>query len=93
MGQETTLFTSKDVKPRADLAAFLRGLADRVETGQIVLKQGAQDITLDLPAQVTMELKVEDEIKRSKGTQHKLEVELSWYDGDTAAAPGGVEFG
>jgi len=81
MGRETVLFSSKEPKTRAQAGAFLRDLADRLDAGQVTLRQGQSEIVLDLPEEVVLELKVEDEEKRRKGTQHSLEVELKWYDG------------
>lgn len=84
MGQETVLFSSKEPKARGEVCAFLRDLADRIEAGRVTLRQGESEIVLDLPDEVVLELKVEDEEKRRKGTQHSLEVELKWYDGQAA---------
>ena len=93
MGRETVLFSSKETKPRAEVSAFLRDLAGRIEAGQVTLRQGGDDagLALALPDTLILEIKVEDEDKRRKGTQHSLEVELKWYD-DMAAA-GGVQLG
>ncbi|TQF00249.1 MAG: amphi-Trp domain-containing protein [Spiribacter salinus] len=83
MGHETVLFNSKEQKSRGEVSMFLRDLADRIEAGCVTLRQGESEIVLDLPGEVVLELKVEDEDKRRKGTQHSLEVELKWYDGQT----------
>ncbi|WP_294622232.1 amphi-Trp domain-containing protein [uncultured Roseovarius sp.] len=91
MGRETVLFSSKEPKARGDVSAFLRDLADRLDAGRVTLRQGESEIVMDLPEQLVLELKVEDEEKRRKGIQHSLEVELKWYDGQ--AHPGGVELG
>lgn len=89
MGREIVLFSSKEPKARKEVSAFLRDLANRLDEGRVILRQGDSEIVLDLPDQLVMELKIEDEEKRRKGTQHSLEVELKWYDGQ--GAPGGVE--
>lgn len=91
MGRETILFSSKEPKTRSETSTFLRDLADRLDAGQVTLRQGAEEVVLDLPETLILELKVEDEDKRRKGIQHSLEVELKWYD-DMGAA-GGVELG
>ena len=92
MGRETVLFSSKERKGRAEVSRFLRDLADRLDTGHVTLRTaGAAEISLDLPAELILETKVEDEDKRRKGTQHSLEVEIKWYDDMTAQ--GGVELG
>ncbi|KIC45438.1 amphi-Trp domain-containing protein [Tateyamaria sp. ANG-S1] len=91
MGREITLFSSEEPKTRSDVADFLRNLADRIDAAQVVLRQGQDEIVLSLPERIVLELKVEDEEKRSKGIQHSLEIELKWYDGDTST--GSVELG
>lgn len=80
MGKETRLFKSENRHSRSDVSRFLRELADKLDTGQVVLQQGEETLTLDLPASLILEIQVEDEDKKSKGTQHSLEVELKWYD-------------
>ena len=87
MGKETRLFKSEERHSRANVSAFLRQLADKVETGQVVLTAGQETITLDIPANLILEIQVEDEDKRSKGIQHSLEIELKWFDNDAAGGP------
>lgn len=89
MGRETVLFSSKEPKSRAEASAFLRQLADRLETGQVTLLHGENELVLSPAAQLVLEIKAEDEEKHRKGVQHSLEIELKWYDG--AAGDGGVE--
>ncbi len=91
MGREVTLFSSKETKSSNEIATFLRDLAGRLEASQVTLRRGADEIVLDLPDSLVLELKVEDEEKRHKGTQHSLEVELKWYDG--MAPTGAVQLG
>lgn len=82
MGRETVLFKSEEKKSRIEVSDFLRRLADKIGAGQVVLRQGKDSITLDIPSGVTLEIKVEDEQKKRKGVQHSLELELKWYDND-----------
>ena len=82
MGKETRLFKSEERKNRADVSAFLHQLADRIASGQVVLSQGQEEITLELPHNLILEVQVEDEDKRSKGIQHSLEVEIKWFDNE-----------
>lgn len=89
MGREVKLFSSKETKSRAEITGFLRELANRMDNGTVTLSRGVNEIALTLPEQMILELKVEDEEKRRKGTQHSLEIELKWYDGMTPT--GGVE--
>lgn len=87
MGKETRLFKSEERHTRAEVAAFLHQLADKVGQGQVVLRQGNEEITLALPSNLILEIQVEDEDKKSKGIQHSLEVEIKWFHGDDAGGP------
>jgi len=82
MGKETRLFKSEELKSRSDVSAFLHQLADKISNGQVVLSQGQEEITLQLPQNLILEVQVEDEDKKSKGIQHSLEVEIKWFDDD-----------
>jgi amphi-Trp domain-containing protein len=80
MGKETRLFKSEERKSRSDVSVFLHQLADKISGGQVVLRQGQEEITLQLSHSLILEVQVEDEDKKSKGTQHSLEVEIKWFD-------------
>ena len=80
MGRETRLFKSQERKNRADVSNFLHQLADKISNGKVVLSQGAEDLTLQLPENLILEVQVEDEEKGTKGIQHSLEVEIKWFD-------------
>ena len=80
MGKETRLFKSEERRSRPDVSAFLHQLADKISEGQVVLKQGQEEIALQLPQALILEIQVEDEDKGTKGIQHSLEVEIKWFD-------------
>jgi amphi-Trp domain-containing protein len=80
MGKETRLFKSEERKSRSDVSEFLHQLADRISKGKVVLSQGQEEITLQLPQSVILEVQVEDEDKGARGVQHSLEVEIKWFD-------------
>lgn len=87
MGKETRLFKSEERKTRAEVSAFLRQVADKIEEGQVILRQGKDELTLDMPYNLILGVQVEDEVKRSKGIQHSLELEIKWFDGDSGDGP------
>ncbi len=91
MGKEVILFKSEEKQDRADVAAFLRQLADKVEVGEVVLRQGADELTLTIPAVVTLEVKAEEESSK-KGPKNSLEIELEWRSGAEQQA-GRLELG
>ncbi len=82
MGRETRLFKSEERKNRVNVSDFLHQLADKISNGTIVLSQGAEELTLQLPQNLILEVQVEDEEKGAKGIQHSLEVEIKWFDND-----------
>ena len=93
-GKETmkkTHVDSEERTTRADAARFLRELADRLEGGRVVLKQGGRDVTAEVPEQVSLEVSLDETSKAAKGTKWSLEVELDWYEGGERS--GGVELG
>ncbi len=87
MGKEVRLFKSEERKTRGEVSEFLRQLADKLNQGQVILRQGAEELILELPQNLILEIQVEDEDKKKKGTQHSLEVEIKWYDSDDLGGP------
>jgi amphi-Trp domain-containing protein len=87
MGKEKKLFKSEERKTQSEVSAFLHVLADKIATGQVVLRQGQEEITLQLPQSLVLEIQVEEEDKREKGIQHSLEVEITWFEGEVQAGP------
>jgi len=92
MGKETILIKSEEKVTRSEAASFLRQLADKLESGRVTLKQAKEEVLLEIPAQITLEIKAEDEQKR-KGTQRSLEVEFEWMLGADLDSPSGIELG
>jgi amphi-Trp domain-containing protein len=56
MAKKNVIVKSDLRKNLPDVAAFLRELADKVETGTVTLVQGGQDVVIDLPETVSFEL-------------------------------------
>lgn len=87
MGKERRIFKSEERKSRSELSSFLQQLAEKVAGGSVVLRQGGQETNLDLPHNLILEIQVEEEDKKSKGTQHSLEIEIKWFEGDDSGGP------
>lgn len=92
MGKETILIKSEEKMSREDVASFLRQLAEKLDAGNVLLKQGTDEVLLEVPQQVKLEIKAEDEPKR-RGTQRSLEVEIEWMLGADAQTQSGIELG
>ena len=87
MGKEIRLFKSEERMNRSNLSAFLHQLADKLAEGNIILRQGGEEISLELPHNLILEIQVEDEDKKQKGVQHSLELEIKWFDENTPSGP------
>lgn len=83
MGRETVLFKSEERKSAEEVAVFLRQLADKLEEKRVVLRRGAEELSLDIPSSVILELKAEEEVKKGKA-KRSLEVEIEWTVGGEA---------
>ncbi|WP_045221476.1 amphi-Trp domain-containing protein [Desulfonatronum thioautotrophicum] len=84
---EEVLFKSEEPKSRGDVAQFLRQLADKVEAGEVTLRQGDQEQQVQIPQNLILETKLERETKRD-GEKLSLEVELEWRPGGGSAKSG-----
>lgn len=82
MGKEIRLFKSEERKKREELEEFLHQLAQKISSGQVILRRGEEELALDIPSNLILEIQVEDEDKTSKGIQHSLEIEIKWFDRD-----------
>lgn len=90
MGRETVLFSSEEKKDLQSVAAFLHQLADKLAQNRVILRQSSEEIVVDIPNNVVLEIKVEEELKKKK-TQQSLEIEIEWNVGEEA--PGSLELG
>ncbi|NHN59455.1 MULTISPECIES: amphi-Trp domain-containing protein [Halorussus] len=82
---EEVLFKSENRLSRDDVAAYLRTVAEKLESGgDLTLSAGDQSVTLDPPAQPTFEVKAERETPGGGGPgELSVEFELEWdEDGD-----------
>ena len=90
MGKETILFNSEEKKDLKNVAAFLHLLAEKLAENRVILRQGTQEIVVDIPNNVVLEIKVEEELKKKK-TQQSLKIEIEWNVGEEN--PGYLELG
>lgn len=59
---EEVLFESENRQARAEIASYLRTVADKLDAGEpITLKAGDQTVTMEPPASPTFEVKAERE--------------------------------
>ncbi len=87
MGREVILFETEERKTNAEVASFLRLLADKIEAGSLTLKSGGNEVSLSLPQNLILETKVEEEEKKGK-LKKSLEIEIEWIAGGSEAGEG-----
>ena len=87
MGKETRLFKSEEPKNRTEVSEFLHQIAEKIANGEVVLRLGQEELALQVPMNLILEVQVEDEDKKSKGIQHSLEIEIKWFDNDGQSGP------
>ena len=76
MGIETVLFKSEEKKSSSDVAIALRQIADKIDDGSMILKKGSEEITVEFPKNMILELKIEEE--QGKRLKKSFEIELEW---------------
>ena len=91
---EEVLFKSESTQPRADIATYLRSVADTLDAGaSVTLTAGDETTTLEIPAQPTFEVKAERETDSHGGNaEQSLELEIEWdEDGDAHGESGALQ--
>jgi len=89
---EEVLFESEQSITRADVATYLRTVADNLEAGEaITLQAGEQAVTLEPPARPTFEVKAEREGPVDGAGELSIEFELEWDETASGGAAGDGE--
>jgi amphi-Trp domain-containing protein len=89
---EKVLFKSESEQSRADIAAYLRRVAENLEAGDdIALKAGDESVTMDPPARPTFEVKAEREGPTDAPGELSVEFELEWDENGGEDGPLEIE--
>ena len=81
---EEVLFKSESDQSREEIAAYLRKVADNLDSGDaITLKSGSESVTLNPPARPTFEVKAEREGPAGNMTERSIEFELEWDENNS----------
>lgn len=87
---EEVLFESESSQTRAEIASYLRRVAENLEAGEaITLRSGDQSVTMAPPARPTFEVKAEREGPTDGLGELSVEFELEWDEDDGSS--GGLE--
>ncbi len=87
---EEVLFKMERKFDRAEIADYLRQVADSLEEGgPISLKAGDQSVEMDPPGRPTFEIKAEREGPTDGPKELSIEFELEWDEADSGKEDGG----
>ncbi len=76
---EEVLFKSESDQSRAEIASYLRTVADNLDSGdEISLKAGAESVTMNPPNRPTFEVKAEREGPAGNMSELSIEFEIEW---------------
>ncbi|MFC7021084.1 MULTISPECIES: amphi-Trp domain-containing protein [Haloarcula] len=91
---EEVLFKSESEQSRAEIASYLRNVADTLDSGNaLTLKAGSESVRLNPPARPTFEVKAEREGPAGNMTELSVEFELEWDEnaGEESSGSGQLE--
>lgn len=82
---EKVLFETEMNVERAEIASYLRTVADRLDAGEPVrLSAGGDSVSLDPPKRPTFEVKAEREGPDEGPGEMSIEFEIEWPEGSDA---------
>lgn len=88
---EEILFESESRQSRAEIATYLKRVAENLESGEAInLTAGDQSVTVEPPERPTFEVKVEREGPAGEPGELSIEFELEW-DENADGADGDLE--
>ncbi|MCG8552043.1 MAG: amphi-Trp domain-containing protein [Desulfobacterales bacterium] len=87
MGKERVLLKSEEKMSNIEAAKLMRDIAEKIEKGKVTLSRGKEEVVLDIPDRVEVEIKAEEEVGKRK-TERKLEIEIEWKVGDQETSKG-----
>lgn len=88
---EEVLFKSESVRSRAEIADYLRRVADSLEAGgEVSLQAGEESIDIDPAERSTFEVKVERE-GAPESPEQSIEFEIEWKEGEKGGSGGDLQ--
>ncbi|MFC6824838.1 amphi-Trp domain-containing protein [Halopelagius fulvigenes] len=87
---EEVLFETESSHSRAEIAAYLRSVADRLDDdGSVSLRAGEESLDVQVPGNLTFEVKAERETSSGASTgELSIEFELEWDEDADASSAG-----
>lgn len=83
MGREMVLIKNDEKKQKDAIAGILRQVADKVEYGNLTMKQGTGSFVVDFSEDMTLEIKVEKEQQQKVKCSFNLEFFVVYHGQDS----------
>jgi len=80
--RKRTLLKTKERRSRESAAALLRELAGSLESGDVVLQRGEEEVSMPVANQVRVKIKAKEKEKKGGTTKRTLKLSLKWTDAD-----------
>lgn len=91
---DDTMFEFEQDMSRADVATYLRTIADKLDdSGQLDFSAADQSSTVEVPEHVEFEIELERKSNERGSSEVSLELEVDWYETreGSIAGPGSLE--
>ncbi|WP_248517259.1 amphi-Trp domain-containing protein [Salinarchaeum laminariae] len=89
---EETVFESEGRMERAEIAEYLRAVAESLDRGATVtFTEGEESVSLDVPAEPEFEVAVEHEGPEGAMTERSIELEIEWDEAEEGQEAAGGE--
>lgn len=91
---DETLFEFEQTFSRADVAAYLRDVANKLdEDGTVEFEAGGQSTSVTVPERVQFEVEVEQARNKDGSSEMELEFELEWQETEDGTTSGSLNIG
>ncbi len=80
MGREITVYESETKRTVSEVVDFLKQFAQWVGDQQLTVDQGDGKLVVDIPDNVVLEIKIEDEEEGVGKVKRSVEVEIEWIE-------------
>lgn len=80
--RKRTLLKTKERRSRESVATLLRELAESLESGDVVLQRGEEEVSMPVANQVRLKIKAKEKEKKGGTTKRTLKLSLKWTDAD-----------
>ena len=85
MEREVVLLNNEEEKQKNEIVGILRQIADKIEYGNLTMKQGTGSFVVDFPEDMTLEIKAVEEQKQRVKFSFQLEFFVAYHGQDSIA--------